>query len=60
MKNDDDGEIMVQEMQGHNQMQDDHVTVPQELLNNEMMAMDSDEEFNKIEQRISAKVLEEK
>ena len=28
MKNDDDGEIMVQEMQGHNQMQDDHVTVP--------------------------------
>ena len=54
MKNDDEGQIMVQ------QMQDDNVTVPQELLNNEMLAMDSDEEFNKIEQRISAKVLEEK
>ena len=39
---------------------DDTVNVPHEFMADDTLIEDSDEEFRKIEERVSAKVLEEK
>ena len=55
-----DRNVMVQDAHMNDQGYDDTVNVPHEFMADDTLIEDSDEEFRKIEERVSAKVLEEK